>query len=105
MTADEVHLEDSGDWNCEMQSYPNKNDEYRSDQEYTNVQALRKATVALTGPLELILFEGETAEFICKAKGQPLPEKLDWRIARDPIPGWLQFQNDVRIRKNEDICN
>ncbi len=37
MTIDSVEEEEVGEWNCELQSYPNKGGQYESAQEYTNV--------------------------------------------------------------------
>lgn len=48
---------------------------------------LRPAAVELRGPLELVVYEGETVEFNCKAKGDPMPESMKWTVAGDDIVG------------------
>ena len=37
MLVDSVGEAEEGEWNCEMQSYPDEQGEYRSAQEYTHL--------------------------------------------------------------------
>lgn len=37
--------------------------------------------------MELVLYEGETAAFTCRATGRPTPVEMSWSINRNPIPG------------------
>ena len=87
VTIEEVTEEESGEWNCDMQSYPNGGGKYESAQEFTTLHMIEPALVELRGPLELVVFEGEKVEFNCKASAVPLPERMEWTIDRREIEG------------------
>ena len=85
VVIDEVDVEEAGEWSCELQSFPNENKAYKTAQEYTMVELVQPATVELRGALEIVLYEGEDAEFYCQATGVPGPQSLEFAIGRAPI--------------------
>ena len=68
MTVDEVRVDEVGEWSCELQSYPDSGaaNKYQRAAELTHIELAVPATVELRGALEMVLYEGERAEFLCQ---------------------------------------
>ena len=95
VTIDEVNVQEEGTWHCHMQSAPTERSRYEKAKAYTEVRLVDEAVVELTGPREIVVFEGELMDFNCKAKGNPLPDALVWTIQRQPIEGMEVVTSEV----------
>ena len=89
VTVDEVRVDEVGEWSCELQSYPDSGaaNKYQRAAEFTQIELLRPATVELRGALEIVLYEGERAEFLCQAAGIPAPQSVEFTIGFAPVQG------------------
>jgi hypothetical protein len=101
VVVEEMGPDEVGEWNCDLQSYPNQENKYDTAQEYTMIKLVRPAHVELKGPLDMVLYEGERAEFICQASGAPVPTVLEFSIGRAPLDGVRVEDESADTNKRE----
>ena len=103
VTVDEVRLDEVGEWSCVLQSYPDSGaaNAYQRAAEFTHVELVRPATVELKGALEIVLYEGERAEFHCQAAGSPAPGAIEFTIGFAPVEGLRVEEERVEGNKME----
>ena len=66
------------------------------------LQALTEPPVSeLKGPMELVVYDGEEAEFHCRATGSPAPSGIGWSVGREPLEGHvlLDFKEGEGFRE------
>ena len=103
VTVDEVRVDEVGEWSCELQSYPDSGaaNKYQRAAEFTQIELVRPATVELRGALEIVLYEGERAEFLCQAAGNPAPHAIEFTIGFAPVEGLRVEEEKVDGKKME----